>query len=95
MTTKSQGKVLKLVVDAPAPARRKAEGAEPKEGKVRERTALKARKIQLDGLEELTLQCGKASITLRKDGRVVIRGTYVETRSSGTNRIKGSVVKLN
>ncbi len=45
--------------------------------------------------DELVLQCGKASITLRRNGKVVIRGTYVETRSAGTNRIKGGAVKIN
>ncbi len=45
--------------------------------------------------DELVLECGKASITLRRNGKVVIRGTYVETRSAGTNRIKGGAVKIN
>jgi hypothetical protein len=50
---------------------------------------------QIEGLKEIVLRCGKASITLRSDGRVIIRGTYVETRASGTNRIKGGAVHIN
>ncbi len=49
----------------------------------------------VDARDELVLQCGKASITLRANGKVVVRGTYVETRADGTNRIKGGAVKIN
>ena len=41
------------------------------------------------------LRCGQASFVLRRIGRVVIRGTYVETRAKGVNRIKGGSVHLN
>ena len=41
------------------------------------------------------LMCGKASVTLRRNGKVVIRGTYVETHSDGTNRVKGGQVRIN
>ena len=44
---------------------------------------------------ELELRCGSASITLRADGRVRVRGTDVTTRSSGTHRIKGASVRIN
>jgi hypothetical protein len=55
----------------------------------------KPRVIELEGAEEVTLRCGQASITLRRDGKVLIRGTYVETRAMGTNRIKGGSVQIN
>lgn len=45
--------------------------------------------------EEIVLRCGQASITLTKAGKVLIRGTYVSSRSSGVNRIKGGSVRLN
>lgn len=45
--------------------------------------------------EQLVLRCGQASITLTKAGKVLIDGTYVLTRSSGVNRIKGGSVQLN
>jgi hypothetical protein len=44
---------------------------------------------------ELTLRCGKASITLTQAGKVLINGTYVSSRSSGVNRIKGGSVQIN
>lgn len=45
--------------------------------------------------EQLVLRCGKASITLTKAGKVLIEGTYLSSRSSGVNRIKGGSVQLN
>ena len=53
------------------------------------------RRIEIEGQEEVVLRCGQASITLRRNGRVVIRGAYVETRAKGTNRIKGGSVLIN
>jgi hypothetical protein len=59
-------------------------------------------KVQLDGKEivlsaakEIVLQCGKASITLTRAGKILIRGAYVLSRSSGVNRIKGGSVQIN
>jgi hypothetical protein len=52
-------------------------------------------RIEIEGQDEVVLRCGKASITLRRNGRVIIRGTYVESRSTGTNRIKGGSVLIN
>lgn len=45
--------------------------------------------------ERLVLRCGKANITLTKEGKVLIQGTYLSTRSSGVVRIKGGSVQLN
>lgn len=49
----------------------------------------------IEAEEEMILKCGKASIGLRKDGRIQIRGTSVTTRSSGKNRILGASISLN
>jgi hypothetical protein len=58
--------------------------------------------IQLDGetlimsaKKEIVLRCGKASITLTSAGKLLIRGTYVLSRSSGVNRILGGSVQIN
>jgi phage baseplate assembly protein gpV len=45
--------------------------------------------------EQVVLRCGKASITLTKAGKVLIEGTYVLSRSTGVNRIKGGSVHIN
>lgn len=53
------------------------------------------RSVVFDAKDEIVLRCGEASITLRRNGRIVVRGTHVETRSKGVNRIKGGVVRIN
>ncbi|MBU8896795.1 hypothetical protein DRW03_16410 [Corallococcus sp. H22C18031201] len=52
-------------------------------------------RVVIEGKDEVVLQCGQASITLRRNGKVVIRGAYVETHASGVNRIKGGSVQVN
>jgi hypothetical protein len=44
---------------------------------------------------EIVLRCGKAGITLTKAGKILIRGAYLLSRSSGVNRIKGGSVQIN
>jgi hypothetical protein len=51
--------------------------------------------LVLSAKRRVILQCGRASITLDDKGHVEIRGTYVLSRSSGQNRIKGGSVSLN
>lgn len=53
------------------------------------------RTITFDAQEQITLRCGKASITLTKSGKIIIRGAYVLSRSSGVNKIKGASVQVN
>jgi Domain of unknown function (DUF6484) len=52
-------------------------------------------RVVLSGKKEIVLQCGKASITLTRAGKILIRGAYVLTRSSGVNRILGGTVQIN
>jgi hypothetical protein len=52
-------------------------------------------RVVLSAEREIVLRCGDASITLTRAGKVLIRGTYVLTRSSGANRIKGAAVEIN
>jgi len=51
--------------------------------------------IVLSARQNITLKCGKASITLTKAGKVILRGAYILSRSSGVNRIKGGSVQIN
>lgn len=53
------------------------------------------KRVVIEGKEEVVLKCGDATLTLRANGKVVIRGAYVETRATGTNRIKGGSVQIN
>ena len=53
------------------------------------------RRVVLEGKDEIALRCGASSITLTRNGRVVIRGTYVVAHSRGVHRIKGGSVQIN
>jgi hypothetical protein len=53
------------------------------------------KRVVLEGQEEVVLKCGEASITLTRNGKVVIRGKYLLSRSSGLNRILGGSVQVN
>lgn len=52
-------------------------------------------RMTLSAQEEIVLRCGKSSITLTRAGKIIIRGAYLLSRSSGVNRIKGGSVQLN
>ncbi len=52
-------------------------------------------RIQLTAAREIVLKCGKASIHLTRAGKILIRGAFLLSRSSGANRIKGASVQIN
>ncbi|WP_210638723.1 DUF6484 domain-containing protein [Pseudomonas sp. Tri1] len=56
---------------------------------------LDGERLEFTAEREIVLRCGKASITLTRAGKVIIRGTYLSSRSSGVNRIKGGSVQIN
>lgn len=53
------------------------------------------KRVTIEGADEVVLKCGHASITLRRNGKLIIKGTHVETHSAGVNRIKGGSVQVN
>ncbi len=54
-----------------------------------------AARVMVEAEQALVLRCGEASITLTRDGKVFIRGTYVESHATGVQRIKGGCVRIN
>jgi len=52
-------------------------------------------RLTLTAEREIVLRCGKASITLTRAGKIIIRGAYLLNRSSGVNKIKGGSVQIN
>ena len=52
-------------------------------------------RVGLRAEREIVLSCGKASITLTRAGKILLRGTYLLSRSTGVNKIKGGSVQLN
>jgi len=53
------------------------------------------KKIVFDARDEIVLNCGKSSIKLFRDGRIIIKGDSVTSRSRYTNKIKGGSVSIN
>lgn len=54
-----------------------------------------AERLVLEAGSEIVIRCGKASVTLRRDGRISLRGEELESRAAGHNKIKGAAVHLN
>ncbi len=52
-------------------------------------------RVEIEGREEVVLRCGKASITLRRDGKVVVRGVNVVTQADAVQKIRGGKVQIN
>jgi hypothetical protein len=52
-------------------------------------------RVVLSAEREIVLRCGDASITLTRAGKVLIKGAYIMSRSTGCNRIKGAAVDIN
>ena len=52
-------------------------------------------RLTLSAEREIVLQCGKSSITLTRAGKVILKGAYLSTHSTGVNRIKGGSVQIN
>ncbi|WP_208719574.1 DUF6484 domain-containing protein, partial [Corallococcus sicarius] len=53
------------------------------------------RRVVIQGKDEIVLECGKASITLRRNGRVIIKGVQLESTATGNHRIRGGAVEIN
>jgi hypothetical protein len=53
------------------------------------------KRVVFEAEEEIVLRCGKGSITLRKDGKIILKGTELVSRASRTNKIKGASVAIN
>lgn len=56
---------------------------------------LDAKRVVLEGKEEVVLRCGKASLTLQRDGRVVLRGVSIMSQADQVHKIRGGKVQVN
>ncbi len=56
---------------------------------------LDGRRVELTAAQEIVLRCGEASITLTRAGKVLIKGAYVCSKSTGQNDLKGATVHIN
>jgi hypothetical protein len=90
--------IVGLIEDpAPPPAAVEAAPESPAEGEAPRpfRVEVDGERVVLEAEKEIVFRCGKASITLTRAGKVLIRGEYVLTRSAGVNRIQGGSVQIN
>lgn len=53
------------------------------------------RRVVLRGEEEIVLECGEASLTLRRDGTVVLKGVNVVSQAKRVQKIRGGKVQIN
>lgn len=51
--------------------------------------------LEFTASQAIVLRCGKASLTLTRAGKILLRGAYIFSRSTGVNKIKGGSVQLN
>jgi hypothetical protein len=52
-------------------------------------------RIVMTGKKEVILTCGKASIALTADGKVVVKGAKILSSAEGLHRIRGATVEMN
>jgi hypothetical protein len=53
------------------------------------------KRVVVEGKEEVVLQCGRASLTLRRDGKVVLRGVNVVSQAEQVHKVRGGKVQIN
>ena len=83
-TTKIAGAARVRAADRPA----KQATADPSPPKAAEELVIESGRV-------LTLRCGKSSITLHANGKIVLRGEYILSDAEGINRIAGGQIELN
>lgn len=54
-----------------------------------------AERVRIEAAHELELRCGSASLVLRRDGEVLVRGAEIVSRASGAQKIRGASVQIN
>ena len=53
------------------------------------------KRLLVTAKDQVVLRCGKSSLTLTKEGKVIIKGAYVSNQSSGVLRLRGGSVQIN
>lgn len=56
---------------------------------------LDGRSVVLEADSEIVLRCGKGSLTLTADGRIVMKGVEITSRALRKHKIKGGTVDIN
>jgi hypothetical protein len=53
------------------------------------------KQIVLDAEEEVSIRCGSGSITIRKSGKILVKGMEIVSHAKGAHRIRGGSIQLN
>ena len=53
------------------------------------------REVKINAEERIELRCGESSITMDKEGQVVVKGVKIVSRAKKANKIKGGTVLIN
>ena len=75
-----------------------APGADGKDLALDERPdhiAVDGETVEIAAKKEIVLRCGKSSIALRKDGKIIVRGTKILSRATEVNKVQGGSVRIN
>ena len=56
---------------------------------------LDGERVLLTAVNEIELRCGEAALILSADGHIQLRGTYITSQASATQRILGGSVNVN
>lgn len=51
--------------------------------------------VQIQAQQELELRCGEAAIVLTSDGRILLRGSYISSHATATQRLLGGSIQIN
>lgn len=54
-----------------------------------------ADELVLTSDKKITLSCGKSSLTLYPNGKIVIKGDYILSDAEGVNRLAGGRIDIN
>ena len=55
----------------------------------------KPENLVVEAKKRIDLKCGKSSIVMRRDGKLVVKGVDVVSRAKRNNKIKGGSVNIN
>ncbi|CAM4054225.1 MULTISPECIES: hypothetical protein [Rahnella] len=58
-------------------------------------TSKVADEVIISSEKKITLSCGKSSITLYPNGKIVLKGDYILSDAEGVNRLSGGRIDIN
>jgi hypothetical protein len=52
-------------------------------------------RVRIEARDEVSVRCGEASLTMRRDGKILVKGSDVTSRATRVHKIKGGSVRIN